>query len=34
MKPKEIKTNELEKIDLSDAMYGAPAQYTLPSKKN
>ena len=31
---KEIKTNELEKIDLSDAMYGAPAQYTLPSKKN
>jgi hypothetical protein len=31
---KEIKTNELEKIDLSDAMYGAPAPYTLPSKKN
>lgn len=30
---KEIKNNEIEKIDLSDAAYGAPKPYNLPSTK-
>lgn len=30
----EIKNIEIEQIDYSEAMYGPPAPYTLPSKKN